>query len=120
MKSILFTCLALLHSAALAQIQLSTSLVSFAGVELGEASPPQIVRVTNLGKEPAQVIVSNMCPMDFDLDNFCNLSLSPGMSCTLNVAFTPRQTGYQSCTILVNHTRQGDSRSLTASGNGVN
>lgn len=120
-KSVLTVLLVVAASAssyAHARVELSTTFLNFSGVEIGESGPLDTVFVTNVGDKSTQISMSNSCSSDFAVSHTCNLSLDPEAQCLLNVQFTPRREGYQSCSIWASDI--DGSVTLNVSGNGVN
>jgi hypothetical protein len=82
----------------------STDSLTFPSLLPGSPSPPQQVRVSNVGVLAASIappVVSGpgLNSPDFQVSASTCASLVPGASCTLSVTFTPHGTGARSATL---------------------
>jgi hypothetical protein len=78
--------------AGVAAISLSTTELSFGNVLVGAVSPTQSVVVSNTGTDVLKISTISV-PNGFTQSSNCASSLSPGMSCTVTVAFAPSALG---------------------------
>jgi len=114
----IFTLILLFALAPLANasIILSKTFVSLSTAAGGGIGTSDSVYVRNSG-EVTRISVYNGCFSDFSVSHSCFGSLNPNGSCSIQVRFTPRNRGHQSCSITVNSS-QGGSRTINVSGNG--
>lgn len=85
------------------------------------ASPPQAVVATNTGTLPVPitgVTVAGTSATQFSQTNNCGTSLAVGVSCTINVRFSPTTTGAKSATLNVNVSAPATSQTAALSGTG--
>jgi hypothetical protein len=75
--------------------------LSFAPQQLTTASPTQTVTLTNAGDAALTLIAAAITSGDFTAVNRCGNSLSGHASCTVAVAFVPRQVGQETGTLTV-------------------
>ena len=75
-------------------LALSTDTVTFPLLGLGSTSNPLPVILSNPGST-AVSINAFASSADFAQTNDCGASLAPGGSCTINVTFTPRASGFR-------------------------
>lgn len=101
-----------------ADIFVSPSSIYFFQVEVNGYGDTRSASVRNSGREDVRVSVSNTCFGDFHVSDFCGLTMSPGQSCSIQVRFSPRRVGHQSCSIWIRDD-SGGSQSLNVSGEGV-
>lgn len=116
-KSIVFLTLGLMSSTAFAGLNVFPTSVSFFNVKVGMFQS-QSVTVQNANGPAEQVSVSNTCFGDFNVANYCNLTLGPNQSCSINIQFQPRREGYQSCSIFIRGLHGGGGN-VSVSGQGV-
>ncbi len=101
-----------------ARLNALPSSVNFYGVEVGTYGQSESVSIYNWSNQEVRLTVSDFCYGDFQTTNWCFSSLRPNGSCRIDVRFTPRNVGYQSCTIWVRGD-QGSSLHISVSGQGV-
>jgi hypothetical protein len=101
-----------------AELMVSPSSVNFYNQQVGSYGASANISVYNMGQQAVQVNVSSGCFSSFSVDNFCNLSLGPSGSCSLDVRFSPMSEGYQSCSIMISD-NMGSSQMIDISGQGV-
>ncbi len=75
----------------LATYTLSQSSLTFANTQVGDASTPQAITLTNTGSIPLHILSALASP-DFSVQNTCATLLSTA-SCTLTVTSTPQTPG---------------------------
>jgi hypothetical protein len=66
--------------------------VAFASQKVGTTSAAQVVTVNNPGATPLK-LTSITISGDYSETNNCPAKLTVGKSCTINVTFSPTQTG---------------------------
>lgn len=105
-------------------VSLSPSTVVYGAQDVGTASAPQTVTLTNAGS--ASLFVNGMRqagldPLDFaETDDQCvGMSIAAGASCTLTVIFTPTATGSRSATISVTDNAASSPQVITLTGTGT-
>lgn len=104
--------------AAHARLNALPSSVNFYGVEVGTYGQQDSVTIYNWSNQEVRLSVSDFCYGDFQTTNWCFSSLRPNGSCRIDVRFSPRSVGYQSCSIWVRGD-QGSSLHIGVSGQGV-
>ena len=72
---------------------LSPLSLTFASQQIDTASAVQQVILTNSGDQPLTLIAAQITSGDFTVVNACGNSLNPHSTCSLNVAFTPKDVG---------------------------
>ena len=109
-------------------VVLSPSTLTFTAQAVGTASVAQTVSVTNTGNAPLLVssiaITSNNAPVgvqavvtDFTETDTCTaVSVAPGATCSLSVAFLPSSTGIRSSTLTLYANISGGQATATLSG----
>ena len=117
MKTILAV-LFLFSTSAHALLSVFPGSINFFSVRLDGFGESQRVTVRNSGRTDVRVSVSNTCYGDFQVNNWCFGSLTAGGSCSLEVRFSPRREGYQSCSIWIRDS-DGNGSSVSVSGQGV-
>ena len=100
---------------------LSPNSLSFGNQVVGTTSPAQKIILssngnTNLNLSPFTFTGAN--PTDFAQTNNCPPSMPPGTQCTINVTFTPTQTGARSATLNVNDDAEDSPQTVALSGTG--
>jgi hypothetical protein len=78
--------------------------LTFGDQSLNTTSPPQPVTLTNFGSSIlsiGSITFTGEDPEDFGQTNNCGTSLPEGVSCTINVTFTPTATGSLTATLSV-------------------
>jgi hypothetical protein len=78
------------------EILLSPTSIAFGSQAVGTTSPVQTITVTNEGTETIHIGLiglEGLNPTDFAQSNNCPAKIGAGVSCTINVTFTPTQTG---------------------------
>ena len=118
MKTILAVLLLFASVQAQALISAFPGSINFFSVRLDGFGESQRVTVRNSGREDTRISTSNTCYGDFQVTNWCFGTLRAGGSCSIEVRFSPRREGYQSCSIWVRGS-EGGSASIRVSGQGV-
>jgi hypothetical protein len=99
----------------------STSL-NFGSVQTGVTSSPQPITLTNVGTSQltiSGIAVSGGNSGDFAQTNTCGATLAPNASCTINVTFTPTNTGARSSSVQVTDNASSSPQSVSLSGTGT-
>ncbi len=91
--------------------------ISFGSVNLGVASSPQTVTLTNLGAS-AVTISSIATSAPFSETNTCGSSLAAGANCTVSVTFTPTVSGTASGALTIADSAEGSPQSVALNGSG--
>lgn len=108
--------------AALPVAGVSPSTLTFASQDEGTTSSPQAVTLSNRGQE-ALTVPSIVPSGDFSQSDNCGGSVAVGSSCTIEVTFTPTQTGIRTGTLTISDNNHGISTSQQAvslTGTGAN
>jgi hypothetical protein len=94
-------------------IGLHPGTLTFAAQRVGTTSAAQVVTVNNPGATPLKV-TSITISGDFAEANDCPSKLTAGKNCTINVTFSPTQTGTRTGTLSIK-----DSTLITLAGSGT-
>jgi hypothetical protein len=98
-------------------LALSTSSVAFSAQQLNTTSVARSFSITNNGN--AALTISGIAASgDFSQTNNCT-TLNPGVSCTVNVKFTPTALGTRTGSISITDTAPGSPHSVSLSGSGT-
>jgi hypothetical protein len=96
----------------------SPTSLSFNNQQLGTASTPQPVTVTNTGS--LGLSISNLAiTSGWTQSNNCLPSVAPGASCTINVSFQPAAGGFQTGALTLTDNASNSPQTVTLSGTGV-
>ena len=101
---------------------LSASALSFGEQEVGTSSAPQSIVFINTEKTPltiGKIEVSGSGQGDFELTNTCGASLEGGKSCTLQITFTPHESGARKAMITIEEDAPGGPQHVPLEGVGV-
>lgn len=101
---------------------LSPTSVNFGNQNVSTSSAAQPVTLTNSGTAPLtinDIALSGSNAADFAQSNTCPGSLSPGLSCTMNITFTPSALGAETATLTVTTNAADSPHTAMLSGNGV-
>jgi hypothetical protein len=96
---------------------LSPLALTFAPQQITTASGAQRVTLTNSGDLPLTLIAAQITSGDFTVVNACGNSLNPHSSCSMNVAFAPKNVGTISGQLAVSD--QYRTQAVTLTGIGV-
>ena len=97
---------------------LSTTLLSFADLNMGTTSAAQTLTLTNTGS--AALSISRIAVSgDYALTHNCPDSLAIGANCTISVTFAPAATGFRSGTLAVISNATSSPHRVNLSGTGV-
>ena len=96
--------------------QLTPTSLTFAAQTVGTTSAPQTATLTDVSTNNSikitSVTITGANAADFAQTNNCGTSLAAGLSCSINVTFTPSATGARSATLTVNDDGGGLSQSV--------
>ncbi len=101
-----------------ATASVSPTSLSFGNQTLGTTSSAKTVTLSNTGTAILN-INSILASGDYAQTNNCPASLNTGTNCTINVTFTPTNTGSRTGDITVNDTDPGFLQTVSSSGTGV-
>ncbi len=96
---------------------LSPLSLTFGTQQIGSASAPQQVTLTNAGDVPLLLIAASITSGDFTATNSCGSSLAPGSTCAINVNFVPTASGARTGTLSISD--QVHSQTVGLNGTGV-
>jgi hypothetical protein len=96
---------------------LSPPALTFAAQQITTASAAQQITLTNSGDVPLTLIAAQIVSGDFTAVNACGNSLNPHSTCSINVAFQPKDVGPLSG--VLNVSDQYRTQTITLSGTGV-
>jgi len=97
---------------------LSPTSLTFGTQATGTTSLPQTVTLSNTGGSPLS-ISSIATTGDFAETDDCSTSVAPGANCTINVTFTPQQTGSATGTLSVSDNAANGPQTVGLSGSGA-
>ena len=98
--------------------QASPASLTFASQQVGTASAPQTVTLTNAGNV-ALAISSIAANGDFSRTTTCGATLAPAATCTIDVTFTPTTTGARSGTLTISDDAPTSPQTVALDGTGV-
>ncbi len=90
----------LMELAVAAQLTLLPGYLNFGVIPAGSMAV-RTVTVLNSGNETVENIQAGGLPNSFQIMNHCIVSLKPGESCTIDIAFRPFEDGIESTTMKV-------------------
>ena len=98
----------------------SPTTLSFGSVTMGQSSSPRTVTITNSGTANAGgLAMTNGNALEFVVsNNTCGTSLATGAACTLDVTYTPSDTGMDSASLTFSYSG-GAPAQVAMSGTGV-
>jgi hypothetical protein len=99
-------------------VSLTPTSLSFPGQPVGTSSPSESVTLTNTGAATL-VIGSITASGDFSQTNTCGSSVAVNASCTINVVFTPTQTGQLTGTLTITDNALSSPQQVGLSGSGT-
>lgn len=100
---------------------LSPGTLTFAEQTVGTTSVPQVVTLINslsVNLDVTSIGFTGTNHADFNQNNTCGSSVTPGGSCTINVTFTPGATGARSATLDVYDNASNSPQTVNVSGTG--
>jgi hypothetical protein len=92
--------------------------LTFAAQKVGTSSAAQVVTINNPGATPLKV-TSITISGDYSETNDCPAKLTVGKSCTVNVTFTPTQTGSRTGTLSIKDSALTSVQGITLTGSGT-
>jgi FG-GAP-like repeat/Abnormal spindle-like microcephaly-assoc'd, ASPM-SPD-2-Hydin len=98
-------------------IGLTPSSLTFAAQKVGTSGAPQMVTLTNPGATPLKV-TSITISGDYSETNTCPAKLTVGKSCTINVIFSPTQTGTRTGTLSIKDSALTSVQKIALTGSG--
>jgi hypothetical protein len=99
-------------------IGLTPTSLTFAAQKVGTASAAQMVTIDNPGATPLKV-TSITITGDYSETNNCPAKLTVGKSCTINVTFSPTQTGTRTGTLSIKDSALSSVQKLMLTGSGT-
>jgi hypothetical protein len=99
-------------------IGLTPGSLTFAAQKVGTSSGPQVVTLTNPGATPLKV-TSVTISGDYSETNNCPAKLTVGKSCTINVTFSPTQTGTRTGTLSIKDSALSSVQKIALTGSGT-
>jgi len=103
-------------------VSLSSAGVAFGQQNVGSASAPQVVTLSNTGNGSlsiASMAVSGTNSRDFAQTSNCGGSVAAGSNCTITVTFTPSAAGSRSASLTVSDNASGSPQTISLSGTGL-
>ena len=99
-------------------IGLTPSSLTFAAQKVGTSSAAQVVTLDNPGATPLKV-TSITISGDYSETNDCPAKLTAGKSCTINVTFSPTQTGARAGSLSIKDAALTSVQKITLTGSGT-
>jgi FG-GAP-like repeat/Abnormal spindle-like microcephaly-assoc'd, ASPM-SPD-2-Hydin/FG-GAP repeat len=99
-------------------IGLAPSSLTFAAQKVGTTSAAQVVTVDNPGVTPLKV-TSIAISGDYSETNNCPAKLTAGKNCTINVTFSPTQTGTRTGTLSIKDSALTSVQKIALTGSGT-
>lgn len=96
---------------------LSPLTLAFGPQQVNTTSTAQQITLTNAGDQPLTLIAAQINSGDFSVVNACGNSLNPHSTCSINVAFVPKNVGALSGSLAVSD--QYRTQTVTLSGTGT-
>jgi len=105
-------------------VSLSPSALNFPAQKVGTKSARMTETVKNDGSETVKITsvsIGGSERKDFsETDNCASAQLAPGAACSINVTFSPTQTGQRKATLFVDDNGGGSPQTVALSGSGTN
>jgi hypothetical protein len=104
-----------------ATLQASPASLSFGGVRLGDERD-EVLTLTNVGSAPLTIssaVTGGPAAPDFGFASFTPVTLAPGGSVSVDIAFFPSLTGGRSAALTVTHSGSNSPLVITLFGNGL-
>jgi phospholipase C len=99
-------------------VSLNPSSLAFAVFQVGKTSPVKTVTLTNTGS--ASLTITSITPSgDFAENDNCGTNVAAGASCTINVTFTPTDSGSRTGTVSIIDNASGSPHTVALSGKGT-
>jgi hypothetical protein len=99
-------------------IGLTPNSLTFAAQKVGTASAAQVITLDNPGATPLK-ITSITITGDYSETNDCPAKLTVGKSCTINVTFSPTQTGTRTGTLSIKDSALTSVQKIALTGSGT-
>jgi hypothetical protein len=99
-------------------IGITPDRLAFAAQRVGTSSAAQVVTINNPGATPLKV-TSITISGDYSETNDCPAKLTVGKSCTINVTFSPTQTGTRTGTLSIKDSALSSVQKITLTGSGT-
>jgi hypothetical protein len=99
-------------------IGITPNSLTFAPRKVGTSSAAQVITVDNPGATPLKV-ASITTSGDYSETNDCPAKLTTGKSCTVNVTFSPTQTGTRTGTLSIKDSALTSVQKVTLTGSGT-
>ena len=96
---------------------LRPTTLKFAGVPVGQTSPPKKVRLSNIGNSKMKISAITVSG-DFLETNNCGKGLAIGKSCTVQVSFKPQSKGVRTGEVSIADNAPGGMQKLSLKGTG--
>ena len=106
-----------LGAVAMAGASVSPARLRFISQGVGMTSGPQLVTLSNPGTATLSNIIITTSGDFAEYDN-CGISLAAGMSCAINVTFTPTTTGIETATLTISDSATDSPQTVTLTGTG--
>ena len=103
-------------------VNLSTASINFGNQSTGATSNPLVVTLTNVGTAQLSInsiAISGGNAGEFAQTNSCPASLGINGSCTINVTFTPSNTGPRSSQVTISDNAPGSPQTVILAGTGT-
>jgi IPT/TIG domain/Fibronectin type III domain/Abnormal spindle-like microcephaly-assoc'd, ASPM-SPD-2-Hydin len=103
-------------------VSLSSTSVNFGSVLTGSTTSPQPVTLANIGTAPLlinSISIAGGNASDFAQTNNCVSPLLPNTTCTINLTFTPSNSGSRSSTLQISDNAPGTPQTISLSGTGT-
>jgi hypothetical protein len=100
-------------------VTLSLTALTFGNQITGATSAAQVVAITNSGNKPL-TITAVVTTGEYVTSSQCSGPLAPGLSCSLNVAFSPKGAGARAGQISIETNAPGSPHLILLAGVGVN
>jgi hypothetical protein len=101
---------------------ISATSLTFASQPLDTTSAAQTVTLTNTGTAKltiTAIAITGADGKDFTETNNCGASLAAGVSCAINVTFTPKAAGTRTGTLSVSDDASGSPQTVALAGTGI-
>ena len=95
---------------------LSPLTLTFGAQQVDTASAPQQITLSNTGDLPLTLIAAQVASGDFTVVNGCGNSLNPHSTCSMNVAFAPKNVGPLSGTLSISDQYRTQTVALNGTG----
>ena len=114
--------IALSGTGAAPVVTLGASSLTFANQNVGIASVPKIVTLSNTGNGSlsiASIALTGTNAADFTLTTTCGAVVLAGGSCSISVRFTPPAAGSRSASVTITDNAAGSPHTISLSGSGL-